>query len=73
MSKYQGHKNWNHWNVALWISNDEGLYRLALSCIRRARTRDDAARMMLDELPSHTPDGAPYSFSSVRAALVDLT
>src|ERR1700690_2594170 len=30
MAKYQGHKNWNHWNVALWIASDEPMYRLAL-------------------------------------------
>lgn len=35
MAKYQGHKNWNHWNVSLWINNDEGLYKLARECIRR--------------------------------------
>jgi hypothetical protein len=29
MAKYNGHKNWNHWNVSLWVNNDEGLYRMA--------------------------------------------
>ena len=29
MTRYNGHKNWNHWNVSLWINNDEGLYRMA--------------------------------------------
>ena len=31
---YNGHKNWNHWNVSLWINNDEGLYNFARSCKR---------------------------------------
>lgn len=73
--RYNGHKNWNHWNVALWIGNDEGLYRLALDCIGQARGRGAAGiatRMMLDSLPATTPDGAYYTFSSVRAALVGL-
>lgn len=26
---YNGHKNWNHWNVSLWINNDESIYRMA--------------------------------------------
>lgn len=41
---YQGHKNRNHWNVALWINNDEGLYRLAQDCIRRAQSRATSSR-----------------------------
>lgn len=77
MTKYNGHKNWNHWNVSLWINNDEGLYDLARSCIRRnmSRVHSDrmqAARDMLAALPAKTPDGAPYSLSSVRAAMVGM-
>ena len=74
MAKYNGHKNWNHWNVALWLSNNAGLYRLALDCLRasRSKTRGMAARELLGLLPARTPDGAPYSFSSVRAALIGL-
>ena len=28
---YNGHKNWDYWNVSLWLYNDEPLYRLMLS------------------------------------------
>lgn len=76
MPAYQGHKNWNHWNVSLWIGNDEGLYQMAKDYIRRCRTRDEAALAFLDALHelkiTHTPDGAPYTKTSIRAALVDL-
>ena len=83
MPKYNGHKNWNHWNVSLWINNDEPLYRFAKECIRRNRTRDEAARDMLKSLPDFygspvaargfsTPDGAPYSVSAIRAAMVGM-
>ena len=75
MSKYNGHKNWNHWNVSLWINNDEGLYRMALDMCRHMR-REDAARVMLETLSdmgiTKTPDGAPYTVSSIRAAMVGM-
>lgn len=71
MTRYNGHKNWNHWNVSLWINNDEGLYRRAVELARR-NNRERAVQAMLEELPSHTPDGAPYSKSSVRAAMVGI-
>ena len=67
---YNGHKNWNHWNVSLWINNDEGLYQAALQYARKAPTLDVAARRLMSILEGEkTPDGAPFSYSSVRAAL----
>ena len=66
---YNGHKNWNHWNVSLWLFNDEYLYRQVYEKLRRTPTKDTATQALLDILPTHTPDGAPYTFSSVRAAL----
>jgi len=76
MSKYNGHKNWNHWNVSLWINNDAGLYATAVRLVRVSRNRQIAAELMLDQLRSnvgtHTPDGALYSVSSIRAAMVGM-
>lgn len=78
MAKYNGHKNWNHWNVSLWINNDEGLYSFAMHCIRSTQSRVHSSRARAVELfmEEHgglkTPDGAPYSASSVRAAMVGM-
>jgi len=73
---YNGHKNRNYWNVALWIGNDYGLYTLAINLLRTSRTKDEAARTFVDRMKdsgkSKTPDGAPYSYSAVRAALRGL-
>lgn len=76
MAKFNGHKNWNHWNVSLWINNEEPLYRMARDMVRRNDSRDEAARMMLRALGDMgihaTPDGAPYSASAIRAAMVGM-
>ncbi len=72
MAKFQGHKNWNHWNVSLWINNDEGLYNFARSNARRYG-KDKATLIFLREFAGlKTPDGAPYTKSSVRAAMVGM-
>ena len=70
---YSGHRNWNHWNVSLWLNNDERLWREMIHFIGYAKRKADAARMMLDSLRStgitHTPDGAPYSKTTILAAM----
>jgi hypothetical protein len=44
-----------------------------LECQPVESNKDDAARRILNEIGEEkTPDGAPYSFSSVRAALVGV-
>lgn len=73
---YNGHKNHAHWNVSLWLNNDEGLYSMMRSVIRRSRTRDEAARKLVSLLAgegmTHTPDGVRYSVTAVRAAMVGV-
>mgnify|MGYP001593541406 FL=1 len=63
MAAYQGHRSWNAWNVALWIANEEPLYRAATKCIDVARkhakanatperiAKDAARRFSLDVVP----------------------
>jgi hypothetical protein len=72
MSTYNGHRNWTYWNVALWIANDEKMYRQALACVREYGNSREAARWMVDHLPDRTPDGARYSVANVSAALRGL-
>jgi hypothetical protein len=54
---YHGWKNWATWNVALWLSNDELLYKLARRCVRYVDFAD-----RLEEMETfQTPDGASYN------------
>jgi len=75
MAKFNGHKNWNHWNVSLWINNDEELYRMAREFADQD-TRRMAAMNFLSYLGdmgiTKTPDGAPYTVSSIKAAMVGM-
>lgn len=76
MATYNGHKNWNHWNVSLWLNNEEWLYNAMRYWIRVSDNRDMASKAMLMDLQSeghtHTPDGAPYSKSAIRQAMVGM-
>ena len=75
MSKYNGYPTWAQWNVSLWILNDEGLYRVALDCVRQCKHhgRREAARAMLDTLAeigvTQTPDGAKYTITGILAVM----
>lgn len=69
--EYNGHPSWQHWNVCLWLHNEEPLYRMMLGVIRGAETREVAARRLLEILPSRTPDGADYSYETIHYAIED--
>ena len=74
MKTYNGHRSWNAWNVALWIGNDESLYRFAIECIKginnNKRGLAFATRRFIAGMGNcKTPDGAIYNPLSVKLAL----
>lgn len=59
---YNGWANRATWNVALWLGNDESLYRIVTDYVRRASrpSYDLLARTILTEFGSGTPDGVSW-------------
>lgn len=69
MASYNGHRSKNAWNVSLWINNDEGLYQRALG-LARVHGIGKGSELLARELDGmHTPDGVPFTKTSVREAM----
>ena len=43
-SDYNGYANYETWNVALWIQNEEPIYRVAMAYVEQARRFGQAIR-----------------------------
>lgn len=69
---YNGHRNYNAWNIALWLGNDETLYWNCRRALRMAPNRRLATEMVMAALPERTPDGVKYTRTNVRLALRGL-
>lgn len=52
---YQGHANWETWNVILWVHNEEGLYR-DMNSYPGTYTPDKAEEFVRSRMPNGTPD-----------------
>lgn len=70
---YNGWANYETWNVALWIGNDEGLYDLARECARRNRRHPykEFAEDMRELGQTETPDKVAYNDSGLDEAELD--
>ena len=73
---YNGWKNWETWNVALWINNDEGLYNMALEFSSYKAFRESLRELGAngDKAPAityETPDGVAWNDSALDVPRLD--
>lgn len=64
---YNGWKNYETWNVALWIGNDEGLYNLSLE----RDTYGDFVETIRELGMTETPDGVAWNDSGIDTEALD--
>jgi hypothetical protein len=59
---YNGYANYETWNVALWIQNDEGLYHAAKSDVT---SYQQLVRLLYDCGSTETPDGVKWDDAKI--------
>lgn len=67
---YNGWKNYETWNVVLWLNNEEYLYRLVVN-YGKDRTYADFARSFLVPISAGTPDGVAWLSDSLDYDALD--
>jgi len=58
---FNGWANWETWNVALWIQNDESLYHAARQCAHY----QELVQMLWAAGSKKTPDGCRWDDSKI--------
>jgi len=65
-TSYNGWENYETWNVALWISNDEGLYNIARRCVDYKQFVANISEFM-----TQTPDGVEWNDPAVNVIQIN--
>lgn len=65
-----GYRDWNHYNVALWMHNDRVLYYTMIEAVQFSPTLEQAIVSVYNELKGgRTQDGAPFTLAAIREAM----
>ena len=67
-TEYNGWTNYETWNVALWIGNDEGLYQMARDW--RHHGYKSLSHMLIEFSPA-TPDGVKWDDDNLNICELD--
>ena len=66
---YNGWENYETWNVALWLQNDEGLYNLTRAASDYKTFADVMTEFYGDE--AQTPDGVKFNDPAVNVIQIN--
>ena len=69
MKEYNGHRSWNAWNVALWLSNDYDVYKSTVNAVQTVGLKKATDIMARAYRGLKTPDGADYNRLSIKLAI----
>ena len=65
-----GYRNWNHYNVALWMHNDRELYRMMIEAVQDSAILEQAIVKVYNQLKGRkTQDCAAFTLAAVREAM----
>lgn len=69
---YNGWKNYETWNIALWINNDEGFYRW-VKALKEAGYKNykEVSQSLMNSEPKGTPDGVAWNDSQLDIKALD--
>lgn len=74
---YNGWKNYETWNVTLWLQNDEAMYKLACQYVKTAKhckiknIYDSMIPALEINFSQITPDGVRWMNPTIDTAAVD--
>ena len=67
MKLYNGWKNYQTWNIALWLGNDYGLYNLA----KDSSSYQEVVETLRGDNITETPDKVAYNDSGLDLLALD--